>query len=207
MATASVALVIALPVVTPPRIALKFRLLRDGEVSAGPKTLLVYRDWGSTTKLEMAFHANDGEWTRTQDFDLATILAQGEWLLCGVDEQPPRRTAVRYMVFEGSGDYTFDIAEYFELHNLEGPGYLAGTFPGGVTAVDGVPTTATVRVHYRPAEGELGDGVLVAQVQSAPDGTWRVEGLDPTLKFDVIARKEGYNDMILANISPLPNTP
>lgn len=83
-----------------------------------------------------------------------------------------------------------------------GAGYLAGTFPGGVTAVNGIPTTATVRVHYRPTEGALGDGVLVAQVQSAPDGTWRVDGLDPNLKFDVIARKDGYNDVIVAGVKP-----
>lgn len=85
-----------------------------------------------------------------------------------------------------------------------GPGYLAGEFPGGVTSVDGIPTTATVRVLYRPEEGALGDGVLVAQVQSAPDGTWRVDGLDPALKFDVIARKVDYNDVIVAGVRPRP---
>lgn len=85
-----------------------------------------------------------------------------------------------------------------------GPGYLAGTFPGGITSVDGVPTTATIRVHYRPAEGAVGDGALVATLQSAPDGSWRVDGLDPNLKFDVICRKEGFNDMILSGVSPVP---
>lgn len=88
-----------------------------------------------------------------------------------------------------------------------GPGFLAGTFPGGITSVEGVPTTATVRVSYRPVAGGASDGVLIAQVQSAPDGTWRVDGLDPALKFDVICRKDGYNDMILSDISPVPYTP
>ena len=83
-----------------------------------------------------------------------------------------------------------------------GPGYLAGSFPGGITTVKGVPTTATIRVHYRPAEGAVGDGILVAQVQSAPDGTWRVDGLNPALKFDVIGRKQGFRDVILPGLSP-----
>ncbi len=83
-----------------------------------------------------------------------------------------------------------------------GNGYLAGTYPGGITTVDGVPVKATVRVLYRPASDALGDGAVVAEVQSAVDGTWRVDGLDPSLKFDVVGRKLGFNDVIAANVSP-----
>ncbi len=85
-----------------------------------------------------------------------------------------------------------------------GPGYLAGTFPSGVTSVDGAPTKATVRVLYRPGFGAFGDGALVASVESAHDGTWRVDGLDPAHKFDVVCRLEGFNDLILSNVSPVP---
>lgn len=84
----------------------------------------------------------------------------------------------------------------------KGAGYLSGTYPGGVTTVDGVPVAATVRVLYRPASGSLGDGALMAEVQSATDGTWRVDGLDPSLKYDVVGRKAGFNDVIIANVSP-----
>lgn len=77
-----------------------------------------------------------------------------------------------------------------------GPGYLAGEFPDGITSILGTPEPATIRVLYRPT------GVLVAEVASAADGTWRVDGLDPTLKFDVICRKTGYNDLIWADVSP-----
>lgn len=83
-----------------------------------------------------------------------------------------------------------------------GPGYLAGDFPGGVTTVDGVPTAATVRVLLRTAPGHPGDGALVAEIASAPDGTWRVEGLDPALRFDVVGRKTTFNDVIVANVTP-----
>ena len=88
--------------------------------------------------------------------------------------------------------------------SVKGPGYLAGEFPGGITTVEGAPVSATVRVHYRPAEGYLGDGELVAQVQSAPDGTWRVDNLNPALTFDVIGRLAGYNDVIVAGVKPEP---
>lgn len=88
------------------------------------------------------------------------------------------------------------------LAPMKGSGYLAGSYPGGVTTVDGVPIGATVRAIYRPASGALGDGVCVAEVQSAPDGTWHIPNLNPALKFDVVGRKAGFNDVIMANVSP-----
>ena len=85
---------------------------------------------------------------------------------------------------------------------FSGYGFLAGSFPDGVTSVEGVPTPAEIRVLYRPdAESEI-DGYLVAKTISNPDGTWLIEGLNPDLKYDVICRHEGYNDMILSNVSP-----
>lgn len=88
------------------------------------------------------------------------------------------------------------------LAPMKGGGYLAGSYPGGVTTVDGVPVGATVRAMYRPASGALGDGVCVAEVQSAADGTWIIPDLNPSLKFDVVGRKAGFNDVIMANVSP-----
>lgn len=85
---------------------------------------------------------------------------------------------------------------------LPGPGYLAGQFPGGITTVDAVPVSATVRVLYRPEAGAQGDGLLIAEVQSAHDGTWRVDGLNPALRYDVVGRKAGFNDVIMANVTP-----
>lgn len=83
-----------------------------------------------------------------------------------------------------------------------GNGYLAGEFPDGITTVEGAPVSATVRILYRPAAGALGDGVVVAEVQSAPDGTWRVDGLNPTLRYDVVGRKAGLKDVIMSNVQP-----
>lgn len=83
-----------------------------------------------------------------------------------------------------------------------GNGYLAGEFPDGITTVGGAPVAATVRVLYRPEAGEPGDGVVVAEVQSDPDGTWRVDGLNTALKYDVVGRKSGFNDVIMSNVQP-----
>lgn len=83
-----------------------------------------------------------------------------------------------------------------------GDGYLAGEFPDGITTVGGAPVAATVRILYRPESGEPGDGVVVAEVQSAVDGTWRVGALNTMLRYDVVGRKDGFNDTIMANIAP-----
>ena len=83
-----------------------------------------------------------------------------------------------------------------------GNGYLAGSFPDGITTLNGVPVAATVRVHYRPEEGEPGDGELVASTTSGADGTWLIAGLNPAFKYDIIGRLDGQNDVIAANVSP-----
>lgn len=80
-------------------------------------------------------------------------------------------------------------------------GYLAGDFPGGITTVDGAPVEATVRVLLRSIDPAL-DGLVMAEVKSAPSGTWRVEGLNPNLRYDVVGRKAGFNDVIMANVTP-----
>lgn len=80
-------------------------------------------------------------------------------------------------------------------------GYLAGTYPDGTTTVEGIPVSATVRVLVRNP-GKASDGFVVMELVSAADGTWRADGLNPALKFDVVGRKDGHNDVIVANVSP-----
>ena len=121
---------------------------------------------------------------------------------------------VRRTITEGVSAYSFHLrrmrapvdnmamANPSGWHPLHGNGYLSGAFPGGITTVDAVPTAATVRVIYRPASGSLGDGLLVAEVESAPDGTWRVDGLNPALRYDVVGRKAGLKDVIMSNVQP-----
>lgn len=86
--------------------------------------------------------------------------------------------------------------------NVSGNGYLGGSFPSGITTVDGTPVPATIRIHLRPEEGAQGDGILIAQTTSAHDGTWRVDGLNPALRYDVVGRKAGLKDVIMSNVQP-----
>lgn len=86
-----------------------------------------------------------------------------------------------------------------------GVGYLAGDFPGGITTLEGAPIAATIRVHLRKSGSA--DGVLVAETNSGPDGTWRVNGLNPSLRYDVVGRLDGHNDVILANVQPVLTEP
>lgn len=125
-------------------------------------------------------------------------------LLTCVDQTTPRAAVSRVISpAQLTGEIYLDVSP--AQRPTPGPGFLAGEFPGGITTIRGVPTTATIRVHYRPdASGAPGDGVLVAEVQSAADGTWRVDNLDPTLKFDVIGRKQGFRDVILPGLNPKP---
>jgi hypothetical protein len=83
-----------------------------------------------------------------------------------------------------------------------GDGYLAGEWPYGLTTFEGVPVPATVRVLLRTGMGELFDGLLIAEVQSSNVGQWRVEGLNPNYRYDVVGRKDGCNDVIVANVTP-----
>lgn len=83
-----------------------------------------------------------------------------------------------------------------------GVGYFSGGSPDYITSVEGVPKSCTVRVFLRGNNGGLADMAFIKQVQSAPDGSWYVGGLDPSKKYDVICRYEGYNDMIISNVSP-----
>lgn len=94
------------------------------------------------------------------------------------------------------------VSASFSQWRPRGSGYLAGEYPDGLTTVDGVPVSATVRVFIRSPMPAV-DGLMVAEVQSGNDGTWRVDGLDPDLVYDVVARKDGHNDTIVAGVSPV----
>jgi hypothetical protein len=85
-----------------------------------------------------------------------------------------------------------------------GDGYLAGETPGGLTTLEDVPVVATVRVLYRGGGGKYAlDGALMAQTESAADGTWRVDGLNPDYRYDVVGRLDGYNDAIQTRVQPI----
>ena len=85
--------------------------------------------------------------------------------------------------------------------DTSGPGYLAGEYPGGKTTVNGVPQAATVKVFYELGSG---DWQLAGETVSSIAGAWMVTGVDPDKRFQVLGRLAGYNDVILANVQPVP---
>lgn len=161
--------IMAIPAVTipvssfvrPPKVAIRFRLLREGEVTTTPKLLRIYRDWDTMAKLELAFWAEpgNGEFTQTYHVDLATLLEQGEWLACGLDEELPRRTRAVYLSLTEAGTYTYNISS----------GEGGGGNPGQ-------PATVGARVRV---DGSLADREVVV-LERPNDGQWRLAGYGPT---------------------------
>lgn len=156
----TVAMLRSIPVpgyIAPPTALLRFRLLRDGEPTAGRKQLRIFRDWDSITQLALVFEAELGEFTRAVPVDLATLLAQGEWLVTGIDPAEPRRTRAVYMTFSASGTYTYNITS--------GDGGQQG---------DPAKASARVRVEGVPSSRE------VVMLERPADGDWRLAGYGPT---------------------------
>lgn len=70
---------------------------------------------------------------------------------------------------------------------------LAGDAPDGLVLSNSVPVARPVRVYHRAT------GSFVAQVMSASDGTWEVEGLSVNEDFDVLfmATAPGERDVLV----------
>lgn len=112
MATAALCYAPAIPSYTqPPKVDIRFRLLREGEVTTGVKFLRLYRNFESLGDLAMVYWAEEGsgEFTQTCRIDLATLLAQGEWEVIGRDNAAPRKVRMVYLALSGAGTYTFNI--------------------------------------------------------------------------------------------------
>lgn len=142
-----------------PMVPIHFRLLRDGQVTAGAKFLRLYQDWNSISSAAMAFEAEDGEFTKSELLNLAVLQSQGDWLVAGIDDQPPRKTRAAYLQLQASGMYLFNITSGEDAGGGSGnPGTVAGT----------------VRV-----EGSMADRQVVL-IERPADGEWRLAGFGPT---------------------------
>ncbi|WP_425401276.1 hypothetical protein [Algiphilus sp.] len=92
--------------------------------------------------------------------------------------------------------------------NYNGNGHIAGIDPGLLT-VDGSPAVRTIRLYDRgPADDmtNLGTGLLVAQTQSAADGTYQFPNLSQSRKFTVVGLDDNgeHNAVIADLIVPVP---
>lgn len=85
---------------------------------------------------------------------------------------------------------------------LSGNGYLGGDFPDYITKVEGVPAQTEILVFLHREPNQPGDGKLIARLTTFQSGAWRVDNLNPDLRYDVVCRYPGYKDEIMSNIKP-----
>ena len=83
-------------------------------------------------------------------------------------------------------------------------GYLAGEYPGGTTTLEGTPVAADIRIAWRSPDEGPNDGLIVARTRSNISGEWQVLGLTMGELYDVIGSLDGYQDKIVAGVSPVP---
>ena len=86
--------------------------------------------------------------------------------------------------------------------NLTGMGYLGGDFPDYVTKVEGAPAQTEILVFLHRDPGDPGDGKLIKRLTTFQSGSWRVDNLNPDLRYDVVCRYPGYKDEIISNVKP-----
>lgn len=117
------------------------------------------------------------------------------------DSQPDRYGAVRLINIDSDLDININLAGVAE--DTRGHGILSGSFPLSLlTDNNQLPNQAQIRILYRPNTGDAGDGTLVATTTCNTDGTWQVSGLNESLKFDIVARIPGFNDVIISDVQP-----
>ena len=83
-----------------------------------------------------------------------------------------------------------------------GNGYFSSSFPDYLVTVEGRPAPGEIRVLLRTVTIPESDGVLVAQTKADATGQWRIDGLNPNFRYDVVSRVDGYNDIIFSNVKP-----
>lgn len=181
--------------VAPTRRRITVTVTREGQSTVSQKVVEFLKE---DRQLAVPFVTESAQ---TQNFDPAAVT--GVWTVLATDYvEPVVMQAKRITIPPGTDDFNVRLDLTESERPQPGNGYLAGTWPSGVTSIEGVPGPATIRVHYRAEGGAPGDGMLIAETTSNASGVWRIDGLNENLKYDVICRADGYNDMILSNVSP-----
>lgn len=163
MAVATMASLLTVPRTPVPFADIRFRLQRDGLAAAGKRLLRIYRSWGTITQLAMVFEDEGlGAGLATQSYrvPVADLLAQGEWVAVGVDDNAPRKIRALYLTL-ATGLNTFNITQ--------------GEGDDGEPAV----LDAMVRVDRELANRE------VVVLEKPATGKWRVAGFASTVDGEV----------------------
>ena len=90
------------------------------------------------------------------------------------------------------------------LVDTVGDGMLSGSFPLTlITSGGNLPNQAIIKILYRPSILDTNTVHVVATTTCNTDGSWQVSGLNENLKFDIVARIPGFNDVIISNVQPM----
>lgn len=81
-----------------------------------------------------------------------------------------------------------------------GQGYLAGASPSGLAEVSGSPSSGVA------IEAWTGGIKIPVTAVSSGGGTWIIDGLNPTLTYDVVGRFTGYDAEIYSGVTPSLHT-
>lgn len=126
-------------------------------------------------------------------YNTSVIQSDGSWSLIEIICE----TVTRFDVFIETDD-----GDIFVPNNLNGDGYFGGDFPNGIVTENNIPVQGIVRIILRDSFGKPSDGFVVDEVLADQDGTWRVENLNRSFRYDVVCRLHGYKDMIYSSVIP-----
>ena len=86
-----------------------------------------------------------------------------------------------------------------ELFAVLGPAFRGAGFIAGTVTVDSVPSPRSVELRSRPQR------TCVLSMTSAVDGSFRFDGVQPGVLFDVIGRDvtATYEDVIVGGVTPV----
>lgn len=87
--------------------------------------------------------------------------------------------------------------------DVSGDGSLSGSYPDGIVTDKNVPTESDITITLRQLSNKTLDRLVVARTKSAQDGTWVVNNLNKSLRFNVISTKVGRNDIIASDVTPV----
>lgn len=158
MTIAALALNVGVTAYVPqPRVNIQFRVLREGMGTPSIKSVRVARSIGAVSRVEIGLDTLDGEFTATRSIDLASLLAQGSWLILAADEAEPRQVRAAYIDLSEGGVFTINI---FSGEGGGGGGQLGEL--DAIVQIDGVSASREV-----------------VALERQQDGGWRVAGYSP----------------------------
>lgn len=150
----------------PATVTIRFRVLREGEVSAGFKKVLMYKSFADILAAQPfmcfpvgpGYGAGDGEYSSYYTFPAQLFTDNPSMFMLGFDDAAPKVVRADYLSIAAAGTYLFNIAPI-------------GTGAAGSDAT----VAATVEVEDVPSARE------VVVLEREPTGAWRIAGSGTSL--------------------------